>query len=198
MGVFWLLWGLIRALFSTQTSLAAENLVLRQQVIVLRRTVKRPRLRNRDRLFWILVCRLWKGWRSSLHVLQPATVLRWHRQGFRRYWSWRSRSKKPGRSKIAAEIRQLIKTMSTENPLWGAPRILSELQLLGYSVAERTVASTWSMTRSPDLKLGELFSTTIFKTSWLLTFSPSPRRHSACCIALSCFAMLVVKWSTSM
>ena len=132
--------GLIRALFSTQAALAAENLVLRQQVIVLRQSVKRPRLRNRDRLFWIMVCRLWKGWRSCLHVAQPATVVRWHRQGFRRYWRWHSRNKKPGRSKIDAEIRQLIKQMSTENPLWGAPRILSELQLLGYSVAERTVA----------------------------------------------------------
>ena len=140
MGISWLFWGLIRALFSTQVALAAENLVLRQQVIVLRRSVKRPRLRNRDRLFWIVICRLWKGWRSSLHILQPDTVVRWHREGFRRYWCRRSRSKKPGRSKINAEIRQLIKQMYTENPLWGAPRILSELQLLGHKVAERTVA----------------------------------------------------------
>ena len=140
MGVFWLLWGVIRALFATQAALAAENLALRQQVIVLRRSVKRPRLRNRDRLFWILVCRFWKGWQSSLHILQPSTVVRWHRAGFKRYWRWRSRSKKPGRSKIDAELRKLIKQMSTENPLWGAPRILSELQLLGHEVAERTVA----------------------------------------------------------
>ena len=73
-------------------------------------------------------------------ILQPATVVKWHREGFKRYWRWRSRSKKPRRSKIAAKIRQLIKQMSTENPLWGAPRMLSELQLLDYSVAERTVA----------------------------------------------------------
>ena len=112
MGVFWLLWGLIRALFSTLAALAAENLVLRQQVIVLRRSVKRPRLRNRDRLFWIVVCRLWKGWRSCMHVTQPATVVRRHREVFKRYWRWRSRSKKPGRSKIDAEIRQLIKRNS--------------------------------------------------------------------------------------
>ena len=125
MSCFWLLWGLIRALFATQAALAAENLLLRQQLIVLRRSVKRPQLRNRDRLFWIVVCRLWKRWRSSLHILQPATVVRWHREGFKRYWRWRSRSKKLGRSKIDAEIRQLIKQMSAENPLWGAPRILS-------------------------------------------------------------------------
>ena len=81
-----------------------------------------------------------KGWQSSMHILQPATVVKWHRAGFKRYWRWRSCRKKPGRSKIHAEIRQLIKQMSTENPLWGAPRILSELQLLGHKVAERTVA----------------------------------------------------------
>ena len=91
MGVFGMLWGLVRSLFATHTALAAENLVLRQQVIVLRRSVKRPRLRNRDRLFWIAVCRLWKGWRSSLHILQPDTVVKWHREGFKRYWRWRSR-----------------------------------------------------------------------------------------------------------
>ena len=82
MGVLWLLWGLVRALFSTQAALAAENLVLRQQVIVLRQSVMRPMLRNRDRLFWILVSRLWKDWHSSLHSLQLATVVRWHREGF--------------------------------------------------------------------------------------------------------------------
>ena len=157
MGAFWLLLGLIRALFATQAALAAENLVLRQQVIVLRRSVKRPRLRNRDRLFWIAVCRLWKGWRSSLHILQLDTVVRWHREGFRRYWCWRSRSKKPGRSKINAEIRQLIKQMSTENPLWGAPRILSELQLLGYSVAERTVAKYMVRDRKPPSQTWRTF-----------------------------------------
>ncbi len=140
MGAFWLLWSLIRALFSSPAALAAENLVFRQQVIVLRRSVKRPRQRNRDRLFWGFVCRVWKGWRSSLHILQPAIVTRWHRAGFKRYWRWRSHSKTPGRSKIDPEIRLLIKQMSRENPLWGAPRILSELQLLGYEVAERTVA----------------------------------------------------------
>ena len=74
MGVFWMLWGLVRTLFTTHTALAAENLVLRQQLIVLRRSVKRPKLRDRDRLFWIVVCRLWKDWRSSLHMVQPAVL----------------------------------------------------------------------------------------------------------------------------
>ncbi len=157
MGVFWMLCGLIRALFTTHTALAAENLVLRQQLIVLRRSVKRPQLRNRDRLFWIVVCRLWKHWRSSLYMLQPATVVRWHREGFKRYWRWRSRSKKPGRSIIDAEIRQLIRQMSTENPLWGAPRILSELQLLGYSVAERTVAKYMVRDRKPPSQTWRTF-----------------------------------------
>ena len=78
MGISWLFWGLIRALFATHAALAAENLVLRQQPIVLKRSVKRPRLRNRDRLFWIMVCRLWKGWCPCLHILLSCPSWNWN------------------------------------------------------------------------------------------------------------------------
>ncbi len=84
MGALHLLLALLRACLIPRASLAAENLALRQQVIVLRRSVRRPKLRNRDRVFWILLCRFWNGWRSSLHMLQPATVVRWHREEFKR------------------------------------------------------------------------------------------------------------------
>ena len=140
MGILRIILVFLRALFSTHAALAAENLALRQQLAVLRQSVKRPKFRPQDRLFWVVLSQLWKGWRSCLHVAQPATVVKWHRQGFKRYWRWRFRGQKPGRRQINAEIRDLIRQMSRDNSTWGAPRILSELKLLGYTVAERTVA----------------------------------------------------------
>ena len=140
---------LVRACLLPHATLAAENLALRQQLIVLHRSVKRPKLRNRDRIFWILLSRLWKQWQSSLYTLRPATVVKWHREGFTRYWRWRSRAKKAGRPTIDAEIPELIRQMSRENPLWGAPRILSELQLLGYKLSERTVAKYMVRSNKP-------------------------------------------------
>ena len=86
MGALRIVFVLLRALISSQTALSAENLALRQQLAVLRRSVKRPKLRARDRLFWVLLYRLWKDWRSSLHMVQPGTVVKWHRQGFRLFW----------------------------------------------------------------------------------------------------------------
>jgi putative transposase len=91
-------------------------------------------------VFWVWLSRLWQNWRSCLTVVKPATVIGWHRQGFKLYWRWKSRSKKIGRLALDAEITQLIRRMCRENPLWGAPRIQSELALLGHDVAESTVA----------------------------------------------------------
>jgi len=131
---------LLRALLVPKLRLALENLALRQQLAVMQRSIKRPKLRPRDRVFWVWLSKLWKGWRSSLIVVKPQTVIRWHRQGFRLYWRWKSRIRKPGRPAIEPEVRALIRRMSKENPTWGAPRIQSELSLLGLEVAERTVA----------------------------------------------------------
>jgi len=116
---------------------------------VYRHIVKRPKLRMRDRIFWVLLSRLWPNWRSALAIVQPETVIKWHRQGFKLYWRWKSRRGKPGRPCIEREIRDLIRRMSRENPTWGAPRILSELLLLGYDVAEGTVAKYMVRTRKP-------------------------------------------------
>ena len=129
----------LRALFGSRADLAAENLALRQQLVVLQRSVKRPQLRPRDRIFWSWLFRLWSGWRSALLIIQPQTVVRWHRQGFGLYWRWKSR-KKPGRPNLDREVRRLIRRMCRENPTWGVPRIQSELALLGHNVAESTVA----------------------------------------------------------
>jgi transposase InsO family protein len=119
--------------------LAVENLALRQQLTICKQSVKRPKLHPRDRVFWVWLSRLWPNWRSALAIVQPETVIRWHRQGFRLYWRWKSRTGKVGRPCIDREIRDLIRRMSRENSTWGAPRILSELALLGHVVCEDTV-----------------------------------------------------------
>ena len=116
----------------------AEILALRQQLAILNRTAKRPSLRFQDRLFWIVLARFWKSWRSALLIVKPETVIKWHRQGFRLYWRWKSKAGRPGRPRINAEIRALIHRLSQENPLWGTPRIQAELYLLGFEVAELT------------------------------------------------------------
>ena len=112
-------------------------------------SVKRPKLRPRDRVFWVCLSRLWSNWRSALVIVQPETVIKWHRQGFKRDWRWKSRKGKPGRPPIEREIRNLISRMSREDPTWGAPRIVSELALLGHDVVEATVAKYMVRTRKP-------------------------------------------------
>ena len=139
MNALQLVTALLGQLLQSRAALAAENLALRQQLAVLQRSVKRPRFHRRDRIFWVWLSRLWHGWRSSLIVVQPETVLRWHREGFSLYWRWKSRGR-CGRPKLDAKIRTLIRRMSRENPTWGRRRIRSELHLLGYEVGDLTVA----------------------------------------------------------
>lgn len=139
MGILRMVWAFLRAFLAGRAALAAENAMLRHQLIVLQRSVKRPRLGKSDRVLFAWLSRLWSGWRSALFIVQPSTVLRWHQQGFRLYWRWKSR-RKPGRPKVEREILDLIRRMSRENPTWGAPRIQSELALLGHEVAESTIA----------------------------------------------------------
>jgi putative transposase len=135
-----LILGFLRAFLLPRTALVAENLALRQHLAVLQVSVKRPRLRTRDRIFWVWLSRIWSGWRSCLMIVKPETVIAWHRGGFKLFWRWKSRKRNPGRPKTAAEIRLLIRRMAQENPTWGAPRIQSELALLGFAVSESTVA----------------------------------------------------------
>ncbi len=114
-------------------------MALRHQLSVLQRTARRPRLKACDRVFWVWLSRIWPQWRSALLIVRPETVIKWHRQGFRLYWRWKSRAGKPGRPRVDPDIRELIRRMSRENPLWGAPRIVHELALLGVHVAKSTV-----------------------------------------------------------
>ena len=132
MFVFSAFYQLFRGLLIPRLVLVTENLALRQQLVVLHRSTKRPRLCHRDRFFWIALSQLWQDWRSVLVIVKPETVIKWHRQGFRCYWRWKSKSSRVGRPRLDLEIRELIRRMSRENPTWGVPRIQAELQLLGY------------------------------------------------------------------
>jgi putative transposase len=144
----WLTFGMFARLFRAQPSLLLENLALRQQLAVLKRRHPRPRLRAFDRLFWVVARRVWPGWKQSLIIVTPETVVRWHRAGFRLYWRFISKVKgRVGRKQTPKEVRDLILRIVAENPTWGAPRIHGELLMLGYDVSERTV-SRW-MKRAP-------------------------------------------------
>src|SRR3569832_1659243 len=116
MRLFPTLFTFLRAVFAPRLKLAAENLALRQRLAILHRTAKLPKLRPQDRLFWATLSSLWKGWRSALLIVKPETVVKWPRQGFRLFWRWKSKVRCPGRPKISAEIRDLIRRMSRENP----------------------------------------------------------------------------------
>src|SRR5262249_45707352 len=125
---------------SGHRAVALENLALRQQLAALKRSVKRPRLRTRDRAFWILLANVWRDWRRALVIVQPDTVVRCHREWLRRRWTVRSHPSRPGRPSTAGTIATLVAKMSAANPLWGAPRIHGELRKLGTNVSERTVS----------------------------------------------------------
>ena len=157
MGWIQMIFVFLRSLLRNQAALATEILALRQQLSILEHKSKRPRLRNRDRIFWAWLSRLWSNWRSVLVIVQPETVVRWHQLGFKLYWRWKSRSRKPGRPKIEEEIRKLIRRMSRENPLWGTPRIQSELALVGYVVAASTIDKYRIRPRKPPSQTWRTF-----------------------------------------
>ena len=108
-------------------NLVAENVALRQQLIVLKGSQKRPALKERDRPFWVLLSRIWSGWRNAVYVVQPDTVVRWHKRAFKFYWRRKSERGKRGRPSTDPEIRFIVLKMAEENPLWGAPTIYGEL-----------------------------------------------------------------------
>ena len=117
----------IRSRFTRRARLEAENLLLRQQLVALRRkSPRRVRLCNLDRLIFVWLYRLYPALLDTIIIVQPETVIRWHRRGFLAYWRWRSRHL-VGRPRIDGELRALIRRMNRENPLWGAPRIHGEL-----------------------------------------------------------------------
>jgi hypothetical protein len=144
-------------LFKSRSRLEAENLFLRHQLnIALRRAPPRLRLRSSDRALFILITKLWPSLVSAAHVVQPETILRWHRAGFKIFWRWKSRNR-TGRPKIDRELRALIRRMSKENPLWGASRIHGELLMLGFEVAQSTVSKYMVRGRRPPSQTWKTF-----------------------------------------
>jgi len=124
----------------SRRSLLLEILALRHQLLVLSRKSKSPRLTPLDRVLWAWLSQAWGGWKSRLCLVQPSTVLQWHRAGFRLFWRWKSCARNSGRKTIVPDTIRLIGQMSRVNPLWGAPRIHGELLKLGLAIAQRTVA----------------------------------------------------------
>ena len=118
MGILRMILAFLRTFVASCANLAAENVLLRQQLIVLQRSVPRLKLRRTDRVLLCWLSRLWSDWRSALPIVQPSTVIKWHRHGFKLYWHWKSR-KKQGRPKVNREIRDLIQRMCRENSTWG-------------------------------------------------------------------------------
>src|SRR5215470_14015714 len=135
-----LIWCIVAGLFRSRIALQTEILVLRQQLIVLqRKSPKRLVFSNIDRLVLVSLYRFSPKVLDALKILKPATVIAWHRAGFRAYWRWKSRPR-GGRPTASSEVRKLIREISTANPLWGAPRIHGELLKLGINVGQTTVA----------------------------------------------------------
>ena len=127
-------------MFKSRRRLEAENLFLRHQLnIALRRAPPRLRLHGSDRALLVWITRIWPNLLDLSQVVKPETILRWHRSGFKAFWRWKSRHR-AGRPKIDRELRDLIRRMSKENPLWGASRIHGELLMLGFEVAQSTVS----------------------------------------------------------
>src|SRR6476660_7359218 len=185
--MIWLLYFVMAALtspFKSKIRLEAENAVLRHQLIVLRRKLRgRVKLANSDRWFFIQLYRWFPSILKVLTVIRPETLVRWHRAGFRSYWRWKSRCL-GGRPQIGAELRALIRRMSIENPLWGAPRIHGELLKLGFEVAQSSVAKymvkrhcppsqgwrTFLRNHAPDIAAMDLFVTPTIGFDVLYTF----------------------------
>jgi putative transposase len=133
-----IIFGSLSDMQRSRTELIAENALLRQQLIVLNRQVKQPHLNHRDRIGLVLLSRFTKYWKQAIHIVQPETILRWHREWFRFYWKQKSKpiKKKP---RISTETFHLIQQMANENRLWGAEQIRGELLKVGIRVSKRTI-----------------------------------------------------------
>jgi hypothetical protein len=160
--------GVLRDLTRTRTELAAENALLRQQLIVASRKVKRPVFKAHERGLLVLLSRIVHGWRDALLLAKPETILRWHREGFRIFWRWKSRRRKAAEPKISDDVIALIRRMARENRTWGAERIGGELLKLG-------------ITRLPSgglsSRITEVASTARGRGAWLTEPRESARRR---------------------
>ena len=127
--------------FKWRATLQLENIALRHQLGVLRRSVTRPKLTGADQCLWTGLCEAWSDWRSALVIVKPETVIGWHRKGFRLFWTWKVRCGQTGRPAVPKDVRELIRKMSRENPLWGASRIHGEVLKLGAGAIQSAARS---------------------------------------------------------
>jgi putative transposase len=194
--LLWLVFTAVLAWLRPRRDLMADNLLLRHQLAVLTRPTRtraRAPLHLWDKLFWVLARRFCAGWREHLRIVTPDTVVRWHRQGWRLFWRWKSRSR-GGRPHLSPEVRELIVTMSRENRLWGTERIRGELLKLGITVSHRSIRRyRWRGPRRPPRQTwrtflrnhahhmwaADLFTvpTLTFKTLYVLVFIEHGRRE---------------------
>ena len=158
----------------SRAALQIEVLALRHQLTILQRSVKRPKLTASDRLLWAWLARVWRDWRSALIIVKPETVIAWHRKGFRLFWAWRARRGQPGRPKVPKHVRELIRKMSRENPLWGAPRIHGELLKLGIDIGETSVGKYMARGRKPPSQTWRTFLENHVKTMVSVDFFTVP------------------------
>jgi transposase InsO family protein len=155
---FFVVFGAIASLFKASAQLRLENIALRQQLAVLRRSApKRLKLTPADRIFWVWLRLVWCDWNLALMIVKAETVIAWHRKGFRLFWTWKIHRGKPGRPQVPQEIRNLIRMMSRNNPRWGAPRIHGELLKLGIQITEPTVAKYMVRHRKPPSQTWRTF-----------------------------------------
>ena len=145
-----LIFEFLRLIFRSKQDIVLENLALRQQLAVQQRSIKRPKIKNTDRIFWVWLSRIWNDWRSSLIIVKPPTVIGWHKKGFKLYWKRKSR--RVDRSNIDWELIKLIRKLQKENSTWTAQRLQGELKKLGYDVCGNTVAKYMIKTKSDDSK----------------------------------------------
>jgi len=136
--------------------------------------VKRPQLAPPDRLLWVWLCAVWSGWRSALLIVKPNTVIAWHRRSFRLFWTWKVRRGQPGRPAVPKHVRELIRRLSRENPLWGAPRIHGELLKLGIDVGETSVGKYLVRHRKPPSQTWRTFLENHVKTMVSVDFFTVP------------------------
>jgi hypothetical protein len=143
------------SIFKSQAALQLENLALRHQLGILHRSVMKPKLTPIDQMLWAWLCGVWPDCRSALIVVKAATVIAWHRKGFRLFWTWKVRHGRPGRPSVSKDVRDLIRRMSRPNPTWGAPRIHGELLKLRANIGETSVSKYMIVIGNRHHRLGE-------------------------------------------
>jgi putative transposase len=187
------------SMFRSRAALELEHIALRHQIGVLKRSArKRPKLTAADRLFWVFLSRVWGDWRSALDIVRPATAIAWHRKGFRLFWTWKIRHGRVGRPAVSREVRDLIRRMSRENPLWGSPHIHGELLKLGIEISETSVAKYVARHRKPPSQTWRTFLDNHVQNLVSVDFFTVPTIRFQVLYVFWCWDMTGAGWSSLM